>query len=342
MCQRASVNNNNSKDYQPRLLNSIQYEDLFRRAQKHCHDVESQKKTREDPELLARAGQVFQNHILSMFTSMMAGLLSLMFVPSIVKVLSTTRKSETPIKAFTRYLSTLNHVLEWYKSPIERLESLKKVRHLHTKANAVALNNLGVGMTQFDMLVTQWAFVGPIFIIPERVGMNALEKKDLEALAHFWYLIGFYLGLKDEFNLCAGSAEEIQHFSRAILTQVIKPSLESPDPLKQNMADALLIGINLLNPLVFPKAFLCFLFKMYDADLGRQYQKSPEEFLGTFNMNSFMFCFMCWVFDFLFHIRVINGLLRFLVNALMRLDIFLANYLKNRTIRDYKKAHKID
>ncbi|TRY63164.1 hypothetical protein TCAL_10824 [Tigriopus californicus] len=342
MCRRGLNDKSYTNNNQVKFLDHTKYEDLFKRAQQHTHDVESQRKTKEDPEMLARAGELFQSHILSMFTSMMAGLLSLMFVPSIVNVLSTTRKSETPIKAFNRYLSTLNHVLEWYKSPMERLESLKKVRHLHTKANAVALNNQGVGMTQFDMLVTQWAFVGPIFIIPERVGIRAIGAKDLEALAHFWYLIGFYLGVKDEFNLCVGSVEEIQQFSRAILTQVIKPSLESPDTLKRNMADSLLIGINLLNPLVFPKAFLCFIFKMYEADIFEQYQKRPKEFLGTFTLDSLMYRFMCWVFDVLFHIRMTNGIMRWIVNALMRLDIYLANYLKLRTIRVYKKAHKID
>ena len=52
-------------------------------------------------------------------------------------------------------------MLQWYDdTPEARNESLKTVRAVHAK---VAVKN---PMTQYDMVLTQWAFVGPVLIFP--------------------------------------------------------------------------------------------------------------------------------------------------------------------------------
>ena len=78
-----------------------------------------------------------------------------MYIPSIVEVLFNTGKSGTPELAFQRYLRTLNNVLRWYDlKPIQRVKSLESVRRIH--ANVAKKEN----MTQYDMVITQWAFIG--------------------------------------------------------------------------------------------------------------------------------------------------------------------------------------
>ena len=57
--------------------------------------------------------------------------------------------------AFQRYLWTSNHVLNWYDmKPSQRVKSLKYVRRTH------AIVAKKEDMTQFDMVITQWAFIG--------------------------------------------------------------------------------------------------------------------------------------------------------------------------------------
>ena len=46
------------------------------------------------------------------------------------------------------------------------------------------------------MVVTQWAFLGPALVHSRRLGM-ALCQEDLEALAHFWRVVGFLMGIED-------------------------------------------------------------------------------------------------------------------------------------------------
>ena len=78
-------------------------------------------------------------------------------------------------KAFLRYLSTINHTLSWWQQdPETRKKSLKAVRKLHAAANkkSISVHGPKAYMTQFDMVTTQWAFVGPAIILPEKLGFG--------------------------------------------------------------------------------------------------------------------------------------------------------------------------
>ena len=87
--------------------------------------------------------------------TLLPGLLSLLYIPSIVEVLFNTGKSSTPELAFQRYLRTLNNVIKWYGlKPSQRIKSLDFVRRTH--AQVAKKEN----MTQYDMVITQWAFIG--------------------------------------------------------------------------------------------------------------------------------------------------------------------------------------
>lgn len=68
-----------------------------------------------------------------------------------------------------------------------RIESWKKVRKLHAAANAKSLKVNGPNgfMTQFDMVTTQWAFVGPAIILPEKLGFGTPSGLALNCLMPF-------------------------------------------------------------------------------------------------------------------------------------------------------------
>ena len=71
-------------------------------------------------------------------------------------------------------------------------------------------------MSQFDMVVTQWAFVGPALIFSKKLGMSHVPDEDFKALVHQLYLVGKALGVRDEYNLCTGTLEEVKAYCRAI------------------------------------------------------------------------------------------------------------------------------
>ena len=101
------------------------------------------------------------------------------------------------------FLLLSNHVITWVGGDaFARNQSLLHVRKLHKLANRTVVANYGkdAAMSQFDMVVTQWAFVGPFFIFPERVGIPKSTRRDREAIAHYMFMVGHILGVKDGKN----------------------------------------------------------------------------------------------------------------------------------------------
>ena len=64
---------------------------------------------------LQRGISYFRHNFFSMFVAMLTGLLTLMYVETIAAVLEATKRSGSAPLSFSRYLSTLNHTLAWYK-----------------------------------------------------------------------------------------------------------------------------------------------------------------------------------------------------------------------------------
>ena len=112
-----------------------------------------------DEKLLEEGISFFHKNFFSMFVCMLTGLLSLMYIESIASVLNLTKKSGSPTLAFQRYLATLKHTLHWYRGVSSLQDSLKTVRAKHQHAANLASGSKH-SMTQYDMVLTQWAFIG--------------------------------------------------------------------------------------------------------------------------------------------------------------------------------------
>ena len=63
---------------------------------------------------ISRGQQYFRKNYFALFVAKLCGLLTILSVPSIVRVLMLTRQSSEPVTAFRRYVLTLTHMLEWY------------------------------------------------------------------------------------------------------------------------------------------------------------------------------------------------------------------------------------
>ena len=149
------------------------------------HDTKRDVLREIDSDLTEKGCKMFRENVFSMFVCMLSGLFTLMYIPTIVKVLHNTGQSSTPETAFRRYLKTLNHMLRWYdETPQERNESLKIVRKVH--ANVAAKNP----MTQYDMVLTQWAFVAPVLLKPLEFGVSHQEKEGFDGLRYIIFLVG--------------------------------------------------------------------------------------------------------------------------------------------------------
>jgi len=295
------------------------FELLMSRGRHLAHDEgldEKENNSEEviDEELLQTGISFFTHNFFSMFVSMLTGLLSLMYIETIASVLSATKKSSSGVLNFKRYLSTLNHTVQWYRDLPSLIKSSARVRVLHKQAAAVRK------FSQFEMVVTQWAFVGPVLLWPDRLGVDRRTEKDIEGVLYVMMMVGRQLGISDEFNLCRGDLEQCTEYSRLLLEKIIKPSFNSPDAsdLERVMSQYLLEGINILNPFISPPAFL-----LWSGDLIHEKKSSFADNLRY--SDRFLYRTQSIFLGVLRHFGVVGGLIRLLANNLMRLNIYLAN-----------------
>nr|XP_027195571.1 uncharacterized protein LOC113790144 [Dermatophagoides pteronyssinus] len=181
-----------------------------------------------DPVAFKHAQKLFDKYqsILSL-TSFMGLILGLMSDDEILRILLSTGNSETVDKLFTRYLSTIKHIEDWFRydpfdTDSKSFKSLKMVRTMHCKVADKLNNNQTTNkqnakqINQREMFLTQGAFFGLSALIPKQIGYHRFTQKDFHSIFHFWRVIGYCMGIEDEFNICNGSDEEVVEMCRQI------------------------------------------------------------------------------------------------------------------------------
>ncbi|XP_063585865.1 uncharacterized protein LOC134763235 [Penaeus indicus] len=271
---------------------------------------------------------VFQRYFLGIFVSNLVGLLCLLTVETIVRVLAFTGRSSMPSTSYKRYLSTINHLRQWYSSDVfikesSAYKSIQLVRRMHTSTHFEAQKLQKCFTSQADMVVTQWAFFGLVLTQGSQFGVQ-LTREEEEGLVHFWRIIGYLLGIEEKYNLAKGSIEDVKTNCHALVHKIIIPGLVTPPPEFHQMADAMLHGIHLIVPVMDPPAFTEFTKCIF----GIGYSTSKLSWHSRFIFNT-----MKWNFSTLLHIPVLNVLLRVYENFLLTFALFICNSLP--VIRSY-------
>lgn len=149
----------------------------------------------------------------------LGGLLFGLHDPENIVPLLVTGKSRNIPTLFTRYLSTINHVRQWYLGDIldhssPAYESLVFVRSRHLAAynkvnSSIARSEAGdpdeVWMSQGTMVRVQFAFIGLILLYPRECGLTEDVEIIQQELCYYWRVIGSILGIDDGYNLCSHS-----------------------------------------------------------------------------------------------------------------------------------------
>lgn len=276
---------------------------------------------------LAVGQAVFHRYFLSIFVSNLVGLLCLLAIETIVKVLAFTGRSYVPSSSYRRYLSTINHLRQWYSSDIflkesSAYKSIQLVRRMHTSSHLEAQKSQFF-ISQVDMVVTQWAFFGLVLTQGSQFGVR-LTREEEDGLTHLWRIIGYLLGIEEKYNLAKGSIEDVKTNCHALVHKIIIPGLVTPPPEFPQMADAMLHGIQMIVPVMDPPAFTE--FTKYIIGIGHSTSKLSWHSRLNFN-------FMKWNFSTFLHIPVLNVLLRVYENFLLTFTLFVCNSLP--VIRSY-------
>lgn len=72
------------------------------------------------------------------------------------------------------------------------------VHSFHCAASQVSnKSGLGLRVTQRDMALTQFGFIGLVLLKKKELAIQGTEKDEL-AIVHFWRTIGYFIGIQDK------------------------------------------------------------------------------------------------------------------------------------------------
>ncbi|XP_014226572.1 uncharacterized protein LOC106652251 isoform X1 [Trichogramma pretiosum] len=271
--------------------------------------------------------QAFYNNVFSMMVAKLSGLLTLLAVPSILDILIYTRQSGTPCTAFRRYVSTILHTFVWYeKDPIQQNEFFKSLHNVRKKHCIVSRRSSEAGLgriTQLDMALTQFGFIGFTLLSGDELGVKTTEA-ELDGLIHFWRVIGQLLGMDERYNLCNGTVEECRALCRRLLDHVFLPCFANRNKNFEAMGKVLLEGLWPVNPHLDPQAYTAFTMQLAVSAATNNNHSVTIDVAGMPAYSRFMLRMQTWVHRYLMHRAYWwSWFFRGFFNSQMRLAIFL-------------------
>lgn len=152
------------------------------------------------------------------------GLMLLVQIESILVPLLKTGKSRTVPDLHDRYVATAKYIrkcyeTDFYNSTSEGWKYIMLVRNMHKRIHqimnannkeiVVATNGMKklqsnhehLWVNQYDMALTQFAFVGLLILEPKKCGAYNISGQELSDITYYWRLMSYYFGIEERFNI---------------------------------------------------------------------------------------------------------------------------------------------
>lgn len=212
-----------------------------------------------DEERFRLGRSIVQKYFLGIEFSSITGLFLILQCPDALEPLLSTGNSKDIPALFNRYINTILHVRNWYDYDIFNPEtkgykSIRLVRGMHKRLQQIMNDKFTVNdvngkktlwMTQYEVSVTQFSFIGMALVYPQKCGLIAATNEELESLNYYWRVLGYMMGVEDEFNCCYfDKIEDIRASMRLILEEELKPRLSNePCPTGLKMCQGICIAL---------------------------------------------------------------------------------------------------
>ena len=108
-------------------------------------------------------------------------------------------------------------------------------------------------ISQKDMAITQFAFVGMQLLHPGKIGIFG-SRVQFERFSHYWRVLGSLLGIEDRFNVCGETLDETLSRLEAIREDFIVPSLANIDSTIEDYLKIAVKGMSGFEPWLEPEA----------------------------------------------------------------------------------------
>ncbi|XP_050438707.1 uncharacterized protein LOC126844500 isoform X2 [Adelges cooleyi] len=295
-----------------------------------------------DEELFISGQKCYLSNIYTAFIVNVIGLILVASIPTVIDVVVLTNKSNTPFKAYKRYTDTLQHVLNWYTYDVKDMKSkcqksISVVHGLHCAASQ-ASNKCGLGkrVTQTDMAISQFIFMGLILLKKKELGFSCTENDEM-AIVHLWRTLGYFLGIDDKFNLCQGTLEEVRDLCAVVLSDVYTPSLSLPPKDFDCIVEAMIEGFKPVLPIIDLKAImrytreLCYLPTKPLTSYKSRWLYNVQELIHNTLLTKQWLAWACR--------PILNYLLRISVWINMNFPVIAAIKFGTRAFHDIEEPH---
>lgn len=197
------------------------------------------------------------------------------------------------------------HVTSWYDDDVFNPEtkgykSIRQVRAMHKRVQSQMNDKFKVKdkdgkpriwMSQYDVAMTQFAFIGLGMLYPKKAALIAASKEDLEHINYYWRVLGHLMGVADEFNACQfDKYEDIREFNRLIFEHEYKDNFKkSPCKKGLEMTQSICLALHYFMPLITFNQLAhwwkdCFLFNGYEPQPMTTREKVLDYWTGlSFN-----------------------------------------------------------
>lgn len=154
----------------------------------------------------------------------------------------------------------------WYDDDVFNPEtkgykSIRQVRAMHKRLQTSMNEKFKVNdcdgnprlwFTQYDVAMTQFAFIGLAMLYPKKTAMIAATTEELELINYYWRVLGYLTGVDDEYNACHFEKyEDIRKFNELIFEHEFRESLDNV-PCKKglDMSQSICTALHYFMPLL--------------------------------------------------------------------------------------------
>ncbi|XP_053204900.1 uncharacterized protein LOC128389364 [Panonychus citri] len=218
-----------------------------------------------DEDKFKRAQRWAYYHFVSVFLGHLTGLLVIFNMPSMMPPVAKTKSHSTVAKLFNRYLDTFRHVKIWYESDpfmvgSDANKSLRKINNLHcgivkSMNGSVPKDSAEpIWVSQYDMVLILWSIMAPIILFHRKCGIHSITRRQMEDLIHFWAVVAYALGIKDENNILRSTDyDEVYGICDKLLASDVRPVAQErkyPSNHGYEVSKVLAIALQPLAPII--------------------------------------------------------------------------------------------
>lgn len=214
-------------------------------------------------ERFKRAQQTINKFYTSASMASSVGLMLLLQLKCILDPLLKTGRSQTVTHLWDRYTATVKYIRSCYETEFfdeasdgwryilivrgmhQRIHKLMNEQHSNLLNDDSSQNQKIVWVNQYDMAITQFAFIGLLLLEPEKCAAYSIKEDELLDIVHYWRLLSYYFGIEDQFNIFAydNNWSKQKQLMQLIMDEVYRKELEqNRQPVGSQMAQGFMLA----------------------------------------------------------------------------------------------------